>query len=489
MDVKELQRRIGGKVTGATDDGYEQLRREMSWNQLTPARYPRLIVQASSEQDVVEAVRFARTHGMKIAVRGGGHSWVGFSLRDESLLLDLGHLRQVSVNPEARTAAVQPAVTGRELNRQLAPHGLAFPVGHSPSVPLSGFLLNGGLGWNFNSWGPACFSVEAARVVTAEGRLIVANQEQDADLLWAIRGGGPGFFGVVTQYQLKLYPAPRATSTSTYFYPLERIEEVGAWAADVAGRLRREVELTIFVAPAPPALAERCRTGNGFVAVVGATAFLDGGREAAAALGLLESCPIVHECLHKEVNQPTPFDALLDMGGVLWPERHRYLVDTLWSDSPPAEQLATVRDYFLRAPSPKSLALCVFATGPGGRAAALPDAAFSMTARTLLLCYAIWERPEGTAANTGWHREMIAALDRCAVGHYVGESDIVAEPERAERSFARANWQRLQALRRRYDPDGLFHGHFSAGERSNGRPGETLAGKEFSGTARTHSLE
>jgi FAD/FMN-containing dehydrogenase len=84
-----------------------------------------------------------------------------------------------------------------------------------------------------------------------------------------------------------------------------------------------------------------------------------------------------------------------------------------------------------------------------------------MTADTLLLCYAIWERPGGDTANAAWHRKTIAAMDPLAVGHYVGESDIVADPARAERSFAPANWQRLQSLRRKYDPDGLFHGHFS----------------------------
>lgn len=462
MEVKELQSRIEGKVTTATDAGYENLRREITWNQLTPTRYPQLVVQVATEHDVVEAVRFARAHRMKIAVRGGGHSWVGFSLRDGSLLIDLGRLNQVSIDREARTAVIQPAVTGRALNRQLAAHGLAFPVGHAPTVPLSGFLLNGGLGWNFNGWGPACFSIEAANVVTADGNLVVANQEQHADLLWAIRGAGPGFFAAVTQYLLKLYPAPRAITTSTYYYPLQRIEEVGAWAASIARQLPREVELTIFCAPAPPALAERCRSSNGFVAILSATAFVDTPSEAAATLSLLESCPVAPECLEKEVNQSTPLDALLDMGGMLWPERHRYLADTLWSDSPPAQQLATVRDYFLQAPSPKSLALCVFSTGAEGSAAVLPDAAFSMTAGTLLLCYAIWERPEDDDANAAWHRETIAALDRFAVGHYVGESDIVAEPARAERSFASANWQRLRSLRRAYDPDGLFHGLFSA---------------------------
>jgi FAD/FMN-containing dehydrogenase len=117
----------------------------------------------------------------------------------------------------------------------------------------------------------------------------------------------------------------------------------------------------------------------------------------------------------------------------------------------------------LEAPSQKSLALCAFSTGTESSAAVLPDAAFSITARTLLLSYAIWERPEDDDVNAAWHRGTIAALDPFAVGHYVGESDIVLEPGRAERSFAPANWQRLQSFRRTYDPDGLFHAHFRAG--------------------------
>ena len=257
MNVNELQSRIDGKVTTATDASYENLRRGMIWNQLTPTRYPQMIVQVATEHDVVEAIRFARAHRMKIAVRGGGHSWVGFSLRDGSLLIDLGRLKHVWIDEEARMAAAQPAITGRELNRQLAAHGLVFPVGHSPSVPLSGFLLNGGLGWNFNGWGPACFSVEAARVVLADGSIVVANEKQHADLLWAIRGAGPGFFGVVTEYRLKPYPVPRAITSSTYIYPLERLQEVGEWAESVARRLPCNVELSMFAAPAPPDLAER----------------------------------------------------------------------------------------------------------------------------------------------------------------------------------------------------------------------------------------
>ena len=411
---------------------------------------------------MVEAVRFAQARRMKIAVRGGGHSCIGAALRDESLLIDLGRLTQVSTDYEARVAAVQPAVTGRDLNNQLAPHGLAFPVGHCPSVPLSGFLLNGGLGFNSNSWGPACFSLEAAKVVTADGNMVVANHEQHTDLLWAIRGAGPGFFAVALQYLLKLYKAPRAITTSTYYYPLQRIEEIGAWAGNVARQMPSAVELNIFIVPAPPALAEQCGSSNGFVGILSATAFVDTAQEAIAILSLLETCPVASECLHMEVNQPTLFAALLEKSGMLWPERHRYLADTLWSDSPPAQLLGIVRDYFLQAPSAKSVAVCSFSTGVAGNSAILPEAAFSMTAGTLLLCYAIWERAADDASNAAWHREMLASLDPFAAGHYVGESDILSDPARAKRSFARKNWQHLQALRQKYDPDALFHGYFSA---------------------------
>lgn len=461
MEVKELQSRIEGHVTTSTDAGYENVRRGITWNQLTPARYPRLIMQAATEQDIVEAVLFARAQGMKIAVRSGGHSWVGFSLRDESLLIDLGRLKKLSIDTEARLATVQTAVTGRELNNQLSAHGLAFPVGHCSSVPLGGFLLSGGLGWNSNMWGPACYSIAAANVVTADGRLVVANHEQNADLLWAIRGAGPGFFAVVTQYLIKLYPVPRAITTSTYFYPLQHIEEVGSWAASIARQLPSEVELTFFIAPAPPDLADQCSATNGFVGILSATTFLDTEREANEALSLLENCTVAQVCLKSEVNRLNSFDSLLNLGDMLWPKRHRYLADTLWSDSPPSQLLAIVREHFLSAPSPKSLAACVFSTGVGDNVAVIPDAAFSMTAKTLILCYAIWERPGDDAANSEWHRETIAALDPFAMGHYVGESDIVSKPARAELSFAHANWQRLRSLRRKYDPHDLFHGHFS----------------------------
>lgn len=456
----DLQAQVLGKVTDASDPSYEAVRRAISWNELTPARYPRLILRAKTEQDVVEAVRFARASRMKIAVCGGGHNWVGFSLVDESLLIDLGGLREISIDAQACTATVQPGVRGSELNDGLAEHNLAFPVGHCPTVSLSGYLLNGGQGWNSGTWGVACFSIEAANVVTADANLVVASEQENPDLLWAIRGAGPGFFGVVTQYRLKLYPMPRAIMSSSYYLPLQDLDAVGARAADIARQLPECVELTMFCSAAPPPLAGRCRSSNGYVAVLSAIAFADSSAEGTAALGPLDRELASHACLDQVVNQPRTMTGLLQSSGLSFPEKHRYLGDTCWVSSPPADVLAALRDRFLRAPSPKSLAACVFGTGATQAGGKLSDGAYSMAAKTLLLCYAIWERPEDDASNALWHRGTIADLDRFALGHYVGESDIVACPERAERSFTPASWERLKSLRRKYDPDGLFHSGF-----------------------------
>ncbi|MGH8014117.1 MAG: FAD-binding oxidoreductase [Candidatus Binataceae bacterium] len=459
MELTELRNRIRGDVMTSVDAGYEDLRRSMVWNQLVPQRRPRAIVQAAGEDDVVEAIRFARANRLKVAVRGAGHSWVGYSLHDDSLLLDLGSLNKVSIDREARIAVIQPAVHGREFSELLAAQGLAFPVGHCPTVAMSGFLLNGGLGWNFNARGPSCFSIEAARVVTADGRLIAADERQNSDLLWAVRGAGPGFFGVVTEYILRLYPAPSAITTSNYCYPLERAKEVGIWAGKVARQLPAHVELTVFVASSPSPIANRCASNMGLARILNATAFVDSADEGASTLSILNSCPVASDCLLKEPNLSTPIDALLDIGALLWPEGHRYLAATLWTNSPPGDVLATLGDHFMRAASLKSHGVLVFSTGDRSP---LPDGAYSMTADALLLCYAVWERAEDDAANTDWHRTTITALERYAIGHYVGESDIIGEPRRAERSYTKSNWERLQQLRRKYDPDGLFLTHTSS---------------------------
>src|SRR5919206_1294282 len=307
MTTQSFQERISGTVFHRGDSDYEQARRAPGWNEIKPERYPDLIVQVASEDDVIEAVNFARARHTKIGIRGGGHNWCAAALLEGGILLDLSRLNQVEIDPEARVATAEPVVTGRYLAKQLAKHGLAFPVGHCSCVPLSGFILSGGLGWNAGEWGISCFSLLSVDVVTAEGNLVTASETENTELLWAARGAGPGFFGVATKYRLRLYPLPKAITTSTLMYPLGKLPEVVKWATETVNTLPKNVEFTLFLASAPPSVADRYEK----VCIVSATAFTDSDEEATEALSALATCPL-EDCVMKDLNTSTPFKTLFD---------------------------------------------------------------------------------------------------------------------------------------------------------------------------------
>ena len=452
--MQSLQERISGTVLHRGDHNYEQARRAPGWNEIKPERYPDLIVQVASDDDVIETVNFAREQHMKVAVRGGGHIWCAAALQMGGILLDLSRLNRVEIDAEAHVATVQPVVTNRYLAKRLAEHGLAFPVGHCPCVPLSGFILNGGLGWNGGEWGISCFSLHSVDVVTADGNLVTASETENADLLWAARGAGPGFFGVATKYRVRLYPLPKAITTSTLTYPLGKLPEVVEWATQTVNTLPKNVEFTLYLASAPPSVADRCEK----VCILSATAFADSDEEATEALSALATCPL-EDCVMEDLHASTPFEALFDNADRFWPEGKRYAVDTMWYSSPTSEVLAIIRDHFATAPSAHSMILCPILPSPTDDAPPLPDAAFSMVAPGYVGCYSIWEEAGQDEANIEWLRTLMGALAPLAVGCYVGESDIAANPSQVVNSYASSNWERLQALREKYDPDGVFHSY------------------------------
>src|SRR4029453_2446045 len=196
------------------DADYEATRRRMGWNERIPERYPDVIFTAESDADVAEAVKLARSRGLRISIRAGGHSWIATSLRDGGMLVDLSRLNGVTVDAAARTATAQPAIKNTEMVAALEQHGLAFPAGHCPTAAIGGYLLAGGQGWNQGTWGIACKNVLAIDLVNADGELITADGQQNSDLLWAARGGGPGFPGIILRYHLRLFPRPKSIAQS-----------------------------------------------------------------------------------------------------------------------------------------------------------------------------------------------------------------------------------------------------------------------------------
>ena len=384
----DLRRRLGTKLVLRAEPAYENDRRATLWNAVKPKRFPDAIVHAASEADVAAAIRFAaRTH-RKVAVRGGGHHFSAPVLRQGGLLVDLSQLDGVSVDAATRTAVVQPAATGRRLIEALAPHGLAFPVGHCASVALSGYLLNGGFGWNGGVWGPACLSVQGVDVVTAGGLAIHVDAEHHPDLFWAARGAGIGFPGVVTRFYLAVHPLPRAIRTSTLTFAAADLDAVARWIPTLQDALPPQVELICLVVSPPP--EAQAHGAPPRAVVVSGTAFADSDVDAERWLGPLDDGPPDPTPLAKTLLADTPFDALFDSIDGAFPAGFRYVSDHAWSNSTPAQLLASVREAVLSPPSPRDLLLLAFRPPSSPDAPPPPDLALSTSAATYVGVYGVW---------------------------------------------------------------------------------------------------
>lgn len=434
-----------GAVFERGDDGYEAARRGAVWNAFTPPRFPDRIVIAAGEADVMRAVRAARREGMRIAVRSGGHSWAGNHVRDGGLLLDLSQMSAVAIDAESLTASVQPGCRGDVLAAALAEQGCFFPAGHCPGVGLGGYLLQGGYGWNGRVHGPACMSVEAIEVVTAAGDLLYADDRRHSELLWAARGAGPGFFGVVTRFHLRLQPRPAVVANAVYTYPLDALEEVFAWAHALAPQVPRAMELMLVI--------HRDEQGEVEIAVTGPVLVETEG-EARAALALLESCPARERA---KLAVPYVRGELPDLyAGVhaAYPDAHRYATDNMWTHAPVSELLPGLRRIAETMPGAPSHMLWMN-WGPGATPApARPEMAYSMEDDTYIACYAVWQDAADDEACVAWTTERMRELEPLASGIQLADENLGRRPAR----FASdANMARLDALRARWDPDGLLH--------------------------------
>jgi FAD/FMN-containing dehydrogenase len=362
----------------------------MVWNQRQPARFPEAIAVVGSDQDVVDAVRLARSRGLRVA--------------------------------------------------------------------LGGYLLAGGQGWNQGTWGPACQNVLALDLVNADGDVITADAQQNPDLLWVARGGGPGFPGVILRYHLRLFTAPRTLAHSMYVYPLDQVEAVVPWLAQTVPSLSPAVEQLLLMAPAPPPVAAQLADPQGRYLVLWSIAFGDSLAQTSTALAPLDASPVRDRALARLVSVPVTWDELFAVEGAAFPEGDRYDTEVIWSDADPLRVVGGLRDRVAQAPSPKTMILAAV-TGPPTVDPAAREYAYSLAAPLYIAIYSIWENAADDAANMRWQRETIQSVAQVTRGYYMGETDLLASSTRAADSLAPGVWERVQAIRQRYDPQGVFWGH------------------------------
>jgi FAD/FMN-containing dehydrogenase len=246
--LAELEASFAGALVRPGDLTYDELRRV--WNGSIDRR-PALIARCTGVADVIAAVRCASNTGLPLAVRGGGHSFPGLSVCDGGIVIDMGPMKGIRVDPRAQTARAQAGVLLGELDRETQAFGLAAPAGIVTHTGLAGLTLGGGIGWQLRKHGLTIDQLISVDLVTAEGELVTASATENADLFWGVRGGG-GNFGIVTEFELRLNPVGPGVLAGPVFWPIARSAEVLRFYRDWIAGAPDELMTILIHRKAPP---------------------------------------------------------------------------------------------------------------------------------------------------------------------------------------------------------------------------------------------
>jgi FAD/FMN-containing dehydrogenase len=234
--------KLQGRVLSKNDVGFEAAILATLFNKRDYQRRPAMMVEPANVDDIIKTVKHAQHIGKKLSICSGGHSWSANHLRNDSILINMKSFNRFTVNKEALSAIAEPGVGGSTLLTELFNQDLFFPAGHCKGVCIGGYLLQGGFAWNGRKLGMACESVMGLDIVTASGDYVYASPTQNADLYWAARGSGGGFFGVVVRFHLKLYPRPKYYGMTTHVFNAAHLESVFNWAYEVGPSIPPAVE-------------------------------------------------------------------------------------------------------------------------------------------------------------------------------------------------------------------------------------------------------
>lgn len=433
------------------DPGFDDAVLGRIFNGRRPARRPAAVLIAETEQDVVDGVLLARERGWAVAVRSGGHSWAAWSVRDGTLLIDLGALNDVTYDEATQVASAGPAITGGdELSPFLEERGRFFNGGHCPSVGIGGFLLQGGQGWNQRGWGWGAESIVAVDVVTAEGELVRCDSTLNADLYWAARGAGPSFPGIVTRFHLATRPLFGFLGHSVQVYRPEEFTQVMTWLYGLHGSISTEVEIVVVGMTTPAEQGPRER-----VFVVTAVVFAADEAEGRAALAPFSSSPALRRALHVQDCVPSTLAEQRREQVRMNPEHARYLTDNIWVDGDVAEVVERIRPLFVDPPTPEAFAIWM----SNAPMRPLPDMAFSLQSEAYVSAYTVYDDPAEDETNRAWLQGVMVGAQPVTVGQYLGDSDMLT---RQLRFMAPENFERLQRIIADRDPDGRFVRYLAA---------------------------
>jgi FAD/FMN-containing dehydrogenase len=449
--LDELRAHLRGSVVASEPSGTTSEPRA-AWNAMHPER-PSISTRCTGTADVVDAVGFAREHGLLVGVRGGGHSVAGLSSVREGMLIDLSLMSGVQVDPDRRLAHVQGGALLGDVDRETQAFGLATPLGRVSETGVAGLALGGGYG-NLNAkYGLTCDNLVEAQVVLADGRVVTASAEQEPDLFWALRGGG-GNFGIVTSFTFRLHPVGPTVAFAGTLYPLEELGRIERAWRDYALAAPREVTsfIVTMTFPAAPEMPEVIHDRP--VAVVGAVHCGDVDAGMAALQPLRElGTPLF------DMSQPMPYTAVQSAFDPFFP---RQTLRAYWK----SQYLEELTDDAIDAiaaraadrPGPMSLAN-TFHLGGAVHDVGPEETAFPERSASFLVSFdSMWSDAADDASAIAWTRSAWQEMTRYGTGtpflNFTGRDDEPFDADVAT-AFGR-NLRRLAEVKRAYDPENFF---------------------------------
>ena len=442
LDLEAFEAGLRGSIVLPGSVDYDLAR------QVKSAQYdrrPALIVRAADARDVARSIELARDSGLPLSVRGGAHSLAGFGTNDGGIVLDLGAMKGLLIDPEARTAWAQPGLTAGEYTVAAAAHGLATPFGDTASVGIGGLTLGGGIGWLVRKYGLTIDALLAVEIVTADGRQVTASATSHPDLFWAVRGGG-GNFGVVTRFQFRLYPVGEILGGALFMPATPDVLRSLVPIAQAAPEELTTISILMHVPPAPFAPAEHVGTLS--IAIMFVWIGEPGAGQAALEPFRQLAAPLF------ELAMPMPYPGIYQM--LAEAEKrgygaHRSRFLTGLDDGAVDAILAAMA-------SPSSPAAMVQIRALGGAMARVPADATAFAHRDapiMLLIITPYEDPASEPVHAAWTRALFDALAPNDAGVY--SNFLEAEGEaRIRAAYPGGTYERLAEVKRRYDPANLF---------------------------------
>jgi FAD/FMN-containing dehydrogenase len=438
QDLGKLREHFSGEIVRPDDPGYDSVR--VVWNGMIDRR-PALIVRPTSTDDVVAALRFARERDLVVAVRGGGHSIPGLSTCDDGIVIDLSRMRGARVEPDARTAKVGGGALLSELDEAAQREGLVCPVGVVSHTGVGGLTLGGGMGRLQRRFGLTIDNLIAVELVTSDGRVIRASDDEQPELFWGMRGAGANF-GIVTAFEFRLHPFDGAVTHGAVVHPIDRAEalaeryrelvETGpenVWASFGVGAEKEGPVVSVVVLHTGPAAAVE----RDLAALRGVGGAIDDSIEAKPYLTTQHM-----------------YDEATAWG-------HRFSMRSDFLQSLPDEVVRAWIERVERIPKGVEGGYSVWSCGGAIAAVRDEDTAFTgRTGRYWVGAELQWDEPELDDACRAWGRTALAeAQPYEAVGRYVND---VAEVEDglARSIYGDAKYERLVSLKREWDPDNVF---------------------------------